>query len=189
MGSEEVETKLLQKLIDVIINLFPVIVSTCSAGYKVYKKLPMPYVQLIIGSIICFFGGIYPTVFAALQVSNHNILYSYSICVYKRYMGTLNILCSSWPVSESIPSHTTQAAEHGGLTTVRKSLSSLTNEIMIIINQSKKDDKVDADGDGIPDAKQISGRELIKRKVKLVLTKMDPEKVNTAIASIYKGVC
>ena len=47
---------------------------------------------------------------------------------------------------------------------------------------------MDADGDGIPDAKQISGRELIKRKVKLVLTKMDPEKVNTAIASIYKGV-
>ena len=71
---------------------------------------------------------------------------------------------------------------------MRKSLSSLTNEIMIIINESKKDDKVDADGDGIPDAKQISGRELMKRKVKLVLTKMDPEKVNTAIASIYKGV-
>ena len=76
MGSEEVETKLLQKLIDVVVNLFPMIVAICSAGYKVYKKLPMPYVQLIIGSIICFFGGIYPTVFAALQVSNHNILYS-----------------------------------------------------------------------------------------------------------------
>ena len=90
MGSEEVETKLLQKLIDVIINLFPVIVSTCSAGYKVYKKLPMPYVQLIIGSIICFFGGIYPTVFAALQVSyhNHNTLFIFYLCVYKRYMGT-----------------------------------------------------------------------------------------------------
>ena len=81
MGSKEVETKLLQKLIDVIVNLFPMIVTICAAGYKVYKKLPMPYVQLIIGSIICFFGGIYPTVFAALQVSNHNILYSYSICV------------------------------------------------------------------------------------------------------------
>jgi len=77
-----------------------------------------------------------------------------------------------------------QAAEHGGLTTVRKSLSSLSNEVLIIIDESKKDDKVDADGDGIPDAKQISGRELIKRKVKLVLKKMDPEKVNNAIAAI-----
>ena len=79
-----------------------------------------------------------------------------------------------------------QAAEHGGLTTVRKSLSSLSNEVLIIIDESKKDDKVDADGDGIPDAKQISGRELVKRKVKLVLKKMDPEKVNKAIAAIYK---
>ena len=79
-----------------------------------------------------------------------------------------------------------QAAEHGGLTTVRKALSSLSNEVLIIIDESKKDDKVDADGDGIPDAKQISGRELVKRKVKLVLKKMDPEKVNNAIAAIYK---
>jgi hypothetical protein len=63
----------------------------------------------------------------------------------------------------------------------------LSGEIIIIIDASKKDDKVDADGDGIADASQISGRELMRRKVTLVLTKMDPEKVNNAIASIYKG--
>ena len=74
------------------------------------------------------------------------------------------------------------------MTTVRKSLSSLSEEIMLIIEESKKDDKVDADGDGVADTKQIDGKELVKRKVKLVLTKMDPEKVNTAIASIYKGM-
>ena len=71
---------------------------------------------------------------------------------------------------------------------MRKSLSSLSAEIMLIIEESKKDDKVDADGDGVADTKQIDGKELVKRKVKLVLTKMDPEKVNTAIASIYKGM-
>lgn len=60
---------------------------------------------------------------------------------------------------------------------------------MVIIEEHKKDDKVDADGDGVADATQINGRELIKRKVKLVLTKMNPEKVNDAIASIYKGMC
>ena len=59
---------------------------------------------------------------------------------------------------------------------------------MLIIDESKKDDKIDADGDGVADTKQIDGKELVKRKVKLVLTKMDPEKVNTAIASIYKGM-
>lgn len=149
MGVEEVETNVLQKLarpiLDVAMTLIPIIISICQSGYKFYKKLPLPYLYLIIGTVMCFFGGIYPTVFAALQ-----------------------------------------AAEHGGLTTVRKSLSSLSNEVLIIIDESKKDDKVDEDGDGIPDAKQISGRELVKRKVKLVLKKMDPEKVNNAIAAIYK---
>mmetsp|Transcript_6477 Transcript_6477/g.14303 ORF Transcript_6477/g.14303 Transcript_6477/m.14303 type:complete len:219 (+) Transcript_6477:769-1425(+) len=57
---------------------------------------------------------------------------------------------------------------------------------MIIVEENKKDDQVDADGDGIADAKQISGRELLRRKVKLVLAKMNPEKVNTALAAIYK---
>lgn len=59
---------------------------------------------------------------------------------------------------------------------------------MIIINEHKKDDQVDVDGDGVADATQMKGRDLIKRKVKLVLTKMNPEKVNDAISSIYKGM-
>jgi len=59
---------------------------------------------------------------------------------------------------------------------------------MVIVEANKKDDQVDADGDGIADAKQISGRELLRRKVKLVLAKMNPEKVNTALAAIYKGM-
>lgn len=70
---------------------------------------------------------------------------------------------------------------------MRKALGALADEAMAIIEESKKDDEVDADGDGVADTKQISGRELAKRKLKLVLTKMDPEKVNNAIASIYKG--
>ena len=52
--------------------------------------------------------------------------------------------------------------------------------------ESKKDDKVDDDGDGLLDTEQISSQTLMKRKVKLVLTKMNPDKVNAAIASIYK---
>lgn len=94
---------------------------------------------------MCFFGGFYPTVFAALQ-----------------------------------------AAEHGGLATVRKALTALSEEAMIIVEESKKDNKKDDDGDGVADTDQLTGKELLRRKVKLVLTKMDPEKVNNAIASIYK---
>ena len=58
---------------------------------------------------------------------------------------------------------------------------------MVIVQENKKDNKKDDDGDGISDADQIEGRELVKRKVKLVLTKMNPEKVNDAISAIYKG--
>jgi len=40
----------------------------------------------------------------------------------------------------------------------------------------------------IPDTEQIPSKALMKRKVKLVLTKMNPKKVKVAIASIYKSV-
>mmetsp|Transcript_6478 Transcript_6478/g.14308 ORF Transcript_6478/g.14308 Transcript_6478/m.14308 type:complete len:90 (+) Transcript_6478:769-1038(+) len=59
---------------------------------------------------------------------------------------------------------------------------------MIIVEENKKDDQVDEDGDGIPDTRQISGKELLQRKAKLVLAKMDPEKVNAALTAIYRGM-
>jgi len=59
--------------------------------------------------------------------------------------------------------------------------------VTIIVEENKKDDGVDADKDGKADASELSGRELVKRKVILVLTKMNPEKVNDALASIYMG--
>jgi len=121
------------------------VINACQKGYKIYKRLPIEYVTLIFGAVLCFFGGFYPTVFAALQ-----------------------------------------AAEHGGLTTVRQALSALSEEIVIIVEENKKDNKVDADGDGIADAQQLEGQELVKRKVMLVLAKVNPEKVNAAITSIYK---
>lgn len=137
--------KLGRAVIDCITTIIPICLTFTNSVYKTYKKLPTEYVHLLIGALLCFFGGFYPTVFAALQ-----------------------------------------AAEHGGLATVRKSLGLLRGECMTIINESKKDDKVDDDGDGVPDTEQISSQTLMKRKVKLVLTKMNPDKVNAAIASIYK---
>ncbi len=58
---------------------------------------------------------------------------------------------------------------------------------MIIVEENEKDDKVDDDKDGKADVSELSGRELVKRKVILILTKMNPEKVNDALASIYMG--
>lgn len=137
--------KLGRAVIDCITTIIPICLTFTNSVYKTYKKLPTEHVHLLIGALLCFFGGFYPTVFAALQ-----------------------------------------AAEHGGLAIVRKSLGILRTEIITIINESKKDDKVDDDGDGVPDTEQISSQTLMKRKVKIVLTKMNPDKVNAAIASSYK---
>lgn len=46
---------------------------------------------------------------------------------------------------------------------------------------------MDADGDGDADVDELKGRELLKRKMLLVLKKMNPQKVNSALSSIYKG--
>jgi len=145
MGAEELIQKVARPLLAFLFEAIPVVISISQKIYKVYKELPTNVLYLLIGTVMCFFGGFYPTVFAALQ-----------------------------------------AAEHGGLTTVRKALSALSKEVMVIVQENKKDNKKDDDGDGISDADQIEGRELVKRKVKLVLTKMNPEKVNDAISAIYK---
>jgi hypothetical protein len=79
-----------------------------------------------------------------------------------------------------------QAAEHAGLVTVRKALTALSEEVMIIIEENKKDNETDADGDGKSDVDQISNQEFVRRKVDLVLRKINPEKVNDAISSLYK---
>mmetsp|Transcript_16609 Transcript_16609/g.33758 ORF Transcript_16609/g.33758 Transcript_16609/m.33758 type:complete len:321 (+) Transcript_16609:82-1044(+) len=141
--------ELLQKIaspfISFVFESIPIVINVAQSSYNFYKRLPTNYIHFLIGTIMCFFGGIYPTVFAAIE-----------------------------------------AAEHGGLTTVRKALKDVSEEILIIVEESKKDDATDEDKDGVNDVKQISGKALVKRKLKLVLTKMDPNKVNAAIQSIYK---
>eukprot|EP00985_Skeletonema_marinoi_P016750 scaffold9044_cov137-Skeletonema_marinoi.AAC.4 len=101
--------KLGRTVINGIITAIPICVTFIHNGHKFYKQLPTDYIHLLIGAILCFFGGVYPTVFAALQ-----------------------------------------AAEHGGLTTVKKALKALGDEVMIIINESKKDDKSFIDRSVVP---------------------------------------
>ena len=45
---------------------------------------------------------------------------------------------------------------------------------------------MDANKDGKKDVDEISGADLLKRKTLLVLKKMNPEKIDKAIGSIYK---
>uniref|UniRef100_A0A7S4I9Z4 Uncharacterized protein n=1 Tax=Odontella aurita TaxID=265563 RepID=A0A7S4I9Z4_9STRA len=131
--------------IDFVTWVFPYVVSFGRQAHDIYVKLPVDYAHFLIGVIFCFFGGLYPTLFAAVI-----------------------------------------AAEHGGRRTLMKALNELTEEATKIIEASKKDDDLDEDGDGKKDVDQLAGKELLARKAKLIMTKMDPEKVNEALSSIYK---
>ena len=65
-------------------------------------------------------------------------------------------------------------------------IEDLADEALLILEEVKKDDDVDADKDGKKDVDEISGSQLLKRKTLLVLKKMNPEKIDKAISSIYK---
>lgn len=114
----------------------PLIIKYCNMAMEFYRKLPTNFIEFLIGCIFCFFGGVYPTLFAAVQ-----------------------------------------AAENGGRKTVMAAIKDLSDEALIIIEESKKDDDVDEDKDGKKDVDEISGREYLQRKTLLVLKKMNPEKV------------
>jgi hypothetical protein len=78
------------------------------------------------------------------------------------------------------------AAEYGGRQTIYEAIKDLAEEATKIIEQSQKDDDLDKDKDGVKDVNQITGKEFVQRKTLLVLQKMNPEKVDTAISAIYK---
>jgi len=122
----------------------PFLILFTQQANKIYSRLAGDEVQLLTGLILCFFGGIYPTLFAAIQ-----------------------------------------AAKHGGAGLVKSSLKDLAEEALIIIEESKKDDAKDDDGDGVADIDEVVPKELIIRKTKLILTKMNPQKVDKAIANLY----
>jgi len=123
----------------------PFIITSSVKVYAAYKKMAGDHVQLIIGFILCFFGGLYPTLFAAIE-----------------------------------------AAKHGGMSTVRQALGDLADEAMVIIEASEKDDKKDDDNNGVPDVDEMTAKDLILRKTRLVLTKINPQKVDNALASLFK---
>jgi hypothetical protein len=79
-----------------------------------------------------------------------------------------------------------QAAEYSGRKAVVNAVSDLANEAMVIIEENKKDDDIDEDKDGKKDVSEISQSEFVARKTKLVLRKMNPEKVDKALEAIYK---
>jgi len=130
---------------DAIVYAIPIIIKYYHMLRVMIEQLPSTAFNALVGFIFCFFGGLYPVLFAAVQ-----------------------------------------AAEHSGRKAVMDSVSVLSQEVMKIIEESKKDDQIDYDKDGKADVGQMETKEFVQRKLLLVLSKMDPNKIDTAISSIYK---
>ncbi|KAG7338716.1 hypothetical protein IV203_037318 [Nitzschia inconspicua] len=127
--------------------LCAVIPYTIKAGYKIHafwNHCDDNVVAAFIGFVFCFFGGMFPTLFSAIQ-----------------------------------------AAEQGGRAALVDAVSDLCDEAVIIIRESKKDDKEDKDGDGVEDIKQLDNKEYVKRKTLLVLSKCNPKKIDKALNAMY----
>lgn len=124
--------------------LLPKVIKVTGTIYKYYMKLPQNGIEFVQGTAYCFFGGVFPTLFSAIQ-----------------------------------------AAEYGGRRTFIAAVEDLTEEVLIVIEASKKDDEVDADGDGVADVDQIDVDDYIERKFTIILKKVNPQKVDAAIGAIY----
>ena len=55
------------------------------------------------------------------------------------------------------------------------------DEATVILEENKKDESVDDDCDGIPDVDQMDPKELMMHKAHIIMTKCNPEKINTAL--------
>lgn len=94
--------------------------------YSSFQKLPQNALLFLYGFVFCFFGGTFPTLFAAIQ-----------------------------------------AAEYGGREAFVKAIGDLSDEALIIIEESKKDNDEDKNNDGKKDVDQISSSEFMVRKTKV----------------------
>lgn len=50
----------------------PIVISSTQTAYNFYCALPLDAVTFLLGFVFCFFGGMYPTLFAAVQAAKHS---------------------------------------------------------------------------------------------------------------------
>jgi hypothetical protein len=55
------------------------------------------------------------------------------------------------------------------------------------LEASRKDDAVDADGDGVADVLQISQQQLLTRKLQVVFKAVDPDRFSDALTAVWSG--
>lgn len=131
-------------------ELTPYVEKAYNKGLE-YWEIVKPYkpellVPSLIGFVMCFFGGSFLTLIAAVE--------AFKLCGYENTVANAKIIYE---------------------------------DIKKVIDHNLADDKKDDDNDGTPDVLQVSGAELVKRKVLLVLRTVDPNRLTCAIAAINAG--
>jgi len=66
-------------------------------------------------------------------------------------------------------------------------VATLYKNAVVAWDASKKDDEVDADGNGVADVKEIGHKALLQRKTMVVLASVNPEEVTNAFVAINTG--
>jgi len=75
-----------------------------------------------------------------------------------------------------------------GYTPTLEAVKQLHSSYVAAVEANKKDDEVDADGDGVADVKQISAEQLAVRKLALLAKTLDPAKLEEALGAIAAGL-
>jgi hypothetical protein len=68
--TNEIE-KAIGPILQIVTILVPYIITYSDKLYQFYKSLPKDSARVLIGFVFCFFGGLYPTLFAAIEAAKH----------------------------------------------------------------------------------------------------------------------
>lgn len=121
----------------------PVVGKATDAAQRVQDKARelhlQQYVPMLIGLVLCFFGGSFTMLIAVVE--------------------TVRVVC--WE-------------------DIQHSYAILKRNYDIAAEESRKDDMIDADGNGIADVLEMERKELVSRKVQIFVKSVDVNEVHTA---------
>jgi len=121
--------------------------NTCMVLWeKAQPYNPQQFFPVLVGLMMCFFGGSYFTLIAAVEAVR--------LSVWGRLQHSFTVLVDNYKRAKE---------------------------------ESKKDDKVDADGDGVADVQQIDSQQLFTRKLFVIMRSIDPQETTEALAAVWAG--
>jgi len=81
-----------------------------------------------------------------------------------------------------------EAFRLGGWENFQIAFGKMYTNYLTFMEGNKKDDEIDADGDGVADVLQGSSSSLITRKIKVFMVHTNPEEISLALGALYTGL-